>query len=119
MPTVADDAINSQQVNQQLASSTGDARFWQLRQQQNVAGADILLERERASQSNMSKTIDASLVQEVNGTDPTLATFTEALRSARDQPQTTGALINPGVVQGQPGTGGTGANPAKAGTATS
>ena len=110
MATVVDDAITANSVTRQLQASTDDQRYWASAQQRNNDGANLIVERLRYSAGYMASAVDAFTTQAILGTNPTLADLTLAMRSVAAQPQTTGALINPGVVQGQP-TSGTGANP--------
>ena len=117
MASVADDAINGQAVNQMIQFGVQNQSYWNAAQQRNNDGINTMVERDRYQFGFLGQAVNAFCVQGVLGTNPTLADLTLAMRSVQAQPQTTGALINPGVVQSQPGTGGTGAQPTKAGTA--
>jgi hypothetical protein len=60
---------------------------------QTVNAANALAEQTRNNFALLNQSANAVIVQELNGSDPTLAQAILAQRSAQAQPQTTGQLI--------------------------
>jgi hypothetical protein len=106
MPAFPPAALDDVEIqNQRYHGTVGQGFLASL--SRNNDGVNVLIERERNSAANMSKAVDAFVIQAVLGTNPSLADYTLAMRATRDQPQTVGSLVSPGVVSGQPAAGNT------------
>jgi hypothetical protein len=111
---LADTNVATRVTNDLLGSLHDQSEYWRQAGRRMNDGVSTLVEQMRMSNANVTKAVDALAVQSVIGTNPTLADLTLAMRSVRDQPQTTGGLVFPGVVNGTPGSGDTSpAQPAK------
>lgn len=101
MATVADDALNAQAVNRMLGAGADVAQTFQqtiLRHNNEFSALSINAARTFELQSQLLMTNSA---MELSGNAMQLQAGILGFRATQAQPQTTGALVNPGVTQGQ------------------
>lgn len=102
MPTVADDALNSQTVNRMLGAGADVAQAFQQEILRMNNGFGALAVNAARTFESTTQLLTYNGAMELSGNAMQLQAGILGFRATQAQPQTTGAAVNPGVTQGQP-----------------